>query len=554
MFSGGGYVSNLGGGAVTISQTNNATSRNEIAVAVFSTSPASASAWNVAGSGSWETPGNWTNAVPSGTGAIAQFSQSDPTTAAAVTLDAAITLNQLAIGNSNQITIGPGSGGSLTFAASGATLPGVNVVSGSQIISAPVSLNNNTTFTIAFGQELTVGANIANGTATSGITINSLGTLVLGGNNSYSGTTSVTGGVLNVTVNLGNTPVSMSGGAMSLSGTLGNVPVSVSGAGVLNVSGLLTSSTASVSGGALNVTGNLGNSPVTVTGGMLSLQSPGAVSQNVVTINGGALVETASNAMSGTARLTVSAGASATLSQANNYSGLTKVNGGTLQAAMAGSLYGGNSASWTPANISVSGSGTLVVNIGGPNDFTDAQASALLANLSTVNSNGLTAGASFGFDTTNSGTATATFGGPITDSTGPGGGRLSIKKLGVGVLSLNNTSNSYSGPTLVSNGELILNGANTATAGTVSTITLVNTVGGNTSILSLRNSGALGSGAANSGLVPIIMNATGGNLSSSILEIGATIGTDPGPNNADFSYFDWVLLTKSTRIEAARVR
>ena len=51
-----------------------------------------------------------------------------------------------------------------------------------------------------------------------------------------------------------------------------------------------------------------------------------------------------------------------------------------------------------------------------------------------------------------------------------------------------------------------------------------------------RNSNALGSGTANSQLAPITLNATGGNLSASILEIGTTIGTDPGGNNADFSY------------------
>ena len=46
----------------------------------------------------------------------------------------------------------------------------------------------------------------------------------------------------------------------------------------------------------------------------------------------------------------------------------------------------------------------------------------------------------------------------------------------------------------------------------------------------------LGSGTANSGLAPINMDAYGSNLSAAILEIGATIGTDPGGNNADFSY------------------
>ncbi len=482
----GADVSNLNAGAVTISQTDNAPTRNVIAAAVFQAVPVFAVAWSVSGGGSWNLGSNWGGTVPTGTGAAAQFSASDPTTAAAISLDAAITLNSLLYTNSNQITIGPGSGGSLTFAASGAALPTVTVNSGSPIISAPISLNANTAFAVASGQTLTLSGTIADGTASSGITLPAgSGTLILGGNNTYSGTTSV-------------------------------------------------------AGGAMNVSGSLGNTPVFVSGGTLSLQSPGAVSQNVVTVTGGGtLVETAGNALSGSAALKVGNSSAVTLSQANNYTGATSVNGGTLQLATPGTLYGGNSGNWTPANVSVSSSGMLAVNIGGSNDFTSSQAATLLTNLSTVNNNGLKAGSSFGFDTTNSGTtnsgtAAVAYGGRIADSTGPGGGSLGVTKLGVGVLSLTNASNSYSGPTLAANGELILSGANTAA--TVATLSAVNTAQGGTTVLSIRNAAALGSGTANSSLAPITLNATGGSLSTSILEIGAKIGADPGPYNADFSY------------------
>ena len=103
---------------------------------------------------------------------------------------------------------------------------------------------------------------------------------------------------------------------------------------------------------------------------------------------------------------------------------------------------------------------------------------------------------------------------------------------------LTNT-NSYSGPTAITNGELIMTGANTA--GTVGTLSAVNSIPSGLSVLSIRNVNALGSGTANSGLAPITLNATGGNNANSIndtaiLEIGAKIGTDPGPFNADFSY------------------
>ncbi len=482
---GGGYVSGLvvGQDSATWTNTLSQANRNAIAAVVFTPAPVSGTVWSIAGGGSWNLAGNWGGSVPTGTAATAQFGAINPTTSATVTLDTAITLNTLTFGNSNQITIAPGSGGSLTFAGSGSNLPTLAVSSGSAIISASISLNANTTFAVNSGRTLTISGNIANGIASSGITLPvASGTLILGGNNSYTGTTSV-------------------------------------------------------ASGALNVTGSLGNTPVIVTGGAISLQSVGAVSQNTVTVSGGAtLVETVGNALTGLAALTVGNSSAVTLSQANNYSGATMVNGGSLQAAIPGSLYGGSSASWTPANITVSGNGMIAINIGGPNDFTPAQATALLTNLSTVNNNGLKAGAHFGFDTTNSGTATVTYSAAITDSTGPEGGGLGIAKLGTGILSLTSTSNSYSGPTLVANGELILAGANTAIAGTASTVSAVNTVPAGTTILSIRNSAALGSGTANSSLAPINLNATGGTLSASILEIGAKIGTDPGPYNADFSY------------------
>jgi autotransporter-associated beta strand protein len=477
MGTGAAYISNLNTGAVTISQTNNATSRNEIAVAVFSAVPAGESAWSVAGGGSWNLAGNWGGTIPTGTGAAAWFTPNNPTTSAIVTLDAAITLNSLLLANSNQITIAAGSsGGNLTFAASGNTLPLVTVVSGSQIISAPVSLNASTAFAVSNSQSLTISGNIADGSASSGISVPT-GTLILGGNNSYSGTTSVTGG-------------------------------------------------------ALNVTGNLGNTPIFLSGGTLSLQSAGAVNQNVLTVKGGALVETASNAISGSAALFVTNGATVTLSQANNYSGATTANNGILTLATPASIYAGNTANWTPGNISVSGSATLAVNYGGPNDFNQSQAGTLLTNLSaSTSSSGLASGAVFGFDTSNA-TAAVTYSAPIADTTA---GPLTFNKRGAGTLVLSGT-NSYSGQTLTSNGELILTGANTALAGTMSTLRAVNTAPLGTTVLSIRNAAVLGSGTANSSLAPITLNATGGTLSASILEIGAKIGTDPGPYNADFSY------------------
>ena len=634
MYSGSAFIPNLGGGSLTITQSNNAPSRNVIAAAVFTPGSATTpgSIWSTAGGGSWSSTSSWGGTVPSGTGAVAEFTASNPTSAAAVSLDAPVTVNVLVLANSNQISIGPGSGGSLTFASSGNNAPIVSVTAGSHIISAPVSMNTTTIFGVNSGQSLALNGGLADGTASSGISLAGGGTLILGGNNSYSGTTLMTAGTLNVTTSLGNTPIVVKGGALTVSGSVGNGSLAVSGgavnvgggvgggpvtvsAGTVNVGGnvgsgpvavtggivtvggnvgsgpvavsagsvtvagaLLGSGSVSVtggslsiagalvgsnsitvsngvanlnvngnspvtlSGGALNLSGSLGNSPaISMTGGSLSLLSSNEIGQNQLAISGGTaatslLVETASNAITGSTALSLSGNVLAILSQANNYSGTTSVtSGAVLQLGMPSSLYAGNTANWTPANISVTGSATLVVNIGGPNDFTQPQAATLLTNLSaSTSSSGLEANAAFGFDATNA-TGTVTYSGQITDTAvGP----LPISKRGTGTLVLSGTS-SYSGPTVVSNGELIMTGANSA--GTVGTLSAVNSIPSGLSVLSIRNVNALGSGTANSGLAPITLNATGGNNANSIndtaiLEIGAKIGTDPGPYNADFSY------------------
>ena len=110
---------------------------------------------------------------------------------------------------------------------------------------------------------------------------------------------------------------------------------------------------------------------------------------------------------------------------------------------------------------------------------------------------------------------------------------------GAGTLNLTAAANNYNGPTSVTDGPatgsvstLILNGSNTGHG----LVSVTNTTVTGTTVLSVRNANALGSGTANSGLAPINMDAYGTVLSASILEIGATIGTDPGGNNADFSY------------------
>lgn len=132
--------------------------------------------------------------------------------------------------------------------------------------------------------------------------------------------------------------------------------------------------------------------------------------------------------------LTKSGDGTQILSGANTYTGPTTINGGTLQSANQGAL------SSTSA-IAVNNAGTtLALNYGGASDYTEAQATALLAKT--------TFGAStttLAFDTTNAG-GPATYGNALTMNAG-------FTKLGAGTLVLT-AANTYSGATLIAAGTL----------------------------------------------------------------------------------------------------
>lgn len=71
----------------------------------------------------------------------------------------------------------------------------------------------------------------------------------------------------------------------------------------------------------------------------------------------------------------------ATLSGTNSYTGTTNVTGGTLNITKIAALYNSTPASWTSANINVSGSATMQISVGGSGEFGSANV-AILAGLS----------------------------------------------------------------------------------------------------------------------------------------------------------------------------
>ena len=215
------------------------------------------------------------------------------------------------------------------------------------------------------------------------------------------------------------------------------------------------------------------------------------------------------------------------LTGSNNYSGVTAVSGGMLELAQPAALYSGSSSSWTATNITAGSQATLAVSVGGTG-FTVSQAGTLFSTLTGSNS-GLLAGSAFGIDTSNA-TTPVVFSTLLQDSAA---GSVGLTKLGAGTLEVTNAFNSYTGPTTVVNGQLMLFGPNTTNSTAPGLVTVSNSTSGGLSILSLLNHDALGSGGANGVLAPISLNSTGGAGSigyGAILEIGATL--DPTAANS----------------------
>ncbi len=169
-------------------------------VTTFALTAGSASVWSAAVSGSWSAAGNWTGGVPNAIGAIAVINAST-TAALTITLDKPQTVGLLELGNSAGATVGYTASGTgantLTFnnAGNGATIA---VTDGSHTINAPVVLadnlqvtGNNSGWTLSFGTASSI-------TGGYGLTMSGNGALVLSGQNTYTGVTTLAGGILNL--------------------------------------------------------------------------------------------------------------------------------------------------------------------------------------------------------------------------------------------------------------------------------------------------------------------------------------------------------------------
>ncbi|RYD90868.1 MAG: hypothetical protein EOP50_15240, partial [Sphingobacteriales bacterium] len=209
-----------------------------------------------------------------------------------------------------------------------------------------------------------------------------------------------------------------------------------------------------------------------------------------------------------------------TLNNTNSYTGVTKVNGGTLKFNQIAALYNGTTASWTPANLTVNSGATVVFNVGGTGEFNAGHVTTLLTNLSTVADNGLKAGSSIGFDT---GSAPGGFviADVIKDSTGAGGGAVGFTKMGGNTLTLSG-ANTYSGGTIVRGGTLQASGSGTfgtaTNALTINAGAAVDLNGTNQSVGALNGGGTVINDLAGTSTLTISNELAGGNFSGTIAD------------------------------------
>jgi autotransporter-associated beta strand protein len=375
--------------------------------------------WNVNGGGSWGDGTKWnTNpTIPNSTGATAILGATI-TSGATVTLDGNRTIGALTFSNANSYNLAPGTGGMLVM-DNGVGNASITTTVGSHTIAAPVRLTSaNTIVTVNNASDtLTVsGAIDGNGALIKG----GSGILALSANNVYSGGTTVSNGVLQISsdanLGAGTGAVILNGGTLSVlnsivtarsfqvSGTSGAIQVAdgatyqinssiidgasagalnKTGAGtlILNGANSYTDSTIVQSGtiqvGTGGTTGSLGTGPVVNNGAILINRSDTATIQGALS-GAGTLTQTG-----GTLRLAGSNG---------SYTGDVFVTSGTLNLAHASGIGVGNlsltnsiltestsatlsngadSSSTSFSNLTLSGD--ITINTGGTNSMTIVQ-------------------------------------------------------------------------------------------------------------------------------------------------------------------------------------
>ena len=392
------------------------------------------------------------------------------------------TLGAFSIGSSN-LTFSKGP--NVTSGTASVTITSLDVSAGND--NQPVTLNGDATIFVgtagvisnAINKRLQLdGVSLANtvtGVISNGPGANTLSlikantsTWTLLGANTYTGSTTISGGTLQIGNGTIDGTISGSSSIVNSAALVFNTAATPTNASAISGTGTVTKIGAGtlILAGASNYTG-----PTTISTGTLQFGNgtkDGSLSGTSSIVNNAALTfnttGTGSNTstISGTGTLTKFGAGTLTLGGSNTYTGITTVNAGTLQFSKPVALYNSGTASWTAANLNVAPGAILAFNVGGSNDFTAANIDTFAA-LGT-GSNGFRSGAILGLDPTNATGNIFAYTSAIANPNG-GANALGIAKLGSNGLTLSG-NNSYSGGTTVKSGTLTVGGANALGSGT----------------------------------------------------------------------------------------
>jgi len=470
---------------VIVTDANSATATS--AANTFNVFPAEGGTW-LGTSGNWDDPAIWSGGIiANGADSTANFTGVDIETDQTISLNGNRTIGNIAFTDATT------SSHDLTL--SGADTLTLDVSGGSPIINISQT-----------DRRLTISSVIA---GNAGIQKAGPGTLTLSGNNSYTGTTTISDGTLRLEGDAFSATArnySISPGAVLDKAGSNQIPsgtTTISGSGTLrggftngigsgrslNLSlgagGLIDVPSGSTifnggwqainwtnNGARLNLDGSLSlhdglavtADALTGAGAVVSNNSGSGVNFTLGVNNGsgtfdGDITATGTRVIS----LVKDGTGTQTFAGSTTYRGSTTVNAGTLQFAKTSALYAGVTADWVKTKITVNNGGTIAFNVGGTDEFTAGDVTTLLTGLGgSVTNNGLRGGSSIAFDTTNASGGTFALADPIANSSGTGGGAVGLTKLGEHRLILSN-ANTYTGATHVDAGTLVIAGASLST-------------------------------------------------------------------------------------------
>jgi len=287
---------------------------------------------------------NWSNAAGSntdpgatpGTGQTVNFSITTGAANFSTTVDSAFSIAGLNFTNAGSaVTIAPGTGGTLQLGSGG-----INVNTGAptgSTISAPVILGANNTWTVTdAATTLTVSGAVSETGGVRTLGKAGSGTLVLSGANTYTGATSVTAGALNIqnAAALGTTAAGTSvssGAALQIQGgiTVGAEALSLNGTGISTTGALRNISGTNTYGGLVTLAAA---SRINSDAGTLTLSNAGTITGATFSLTVGGAGDTTINSIIGTTSGTLVKDGigKLTLTNANNYTGVTTITAGVL--------------------------------------------------------------------------------------------------------------------------------------------------------------------------------------------------------------------------------